>query len=1276
VKKKKMRDKKIMKKAVTLLLVLLMIGSLCGVTAVADETADLTDPPEGKVPSVEVTEVEQAVPVFREGEDEPLPRPNHPPIDQIPPMPMPQDTDELPASEGPGLGTLYNAVTGETIVSPVDETALLGGFQQGGSYSGADGGGGIEELPMTFNNMYKITNTGASPWRMNAKLVMRFEDAGGNDHWYVCSGTMRDAETALTAGHCVYDRSHGYGWAKEIWVYPGWDGDEESDNAENYGRGHGTYFGSWTGWTQNGDWNYDVGIIGVTRAVGMLTGWYGWAYGGSCDWHKSQTYNNPSYPAEPCGEPGLHNGRDMYYWYGHFDSCPSWNRLQIDTSGGCYNAGWGGMSGSGAYYIDGGNRYVHAFASTSDRSTYARYSRQWESWVNWNNNVFIPNVRGSAFDLQALDVNAEPETIKQGGSTTLLNHLAANPTDGSASGTWTVRVYLSTNDYISSGDTLLSTQYYTWNFNPMSSVRVNMAMVTIPYNTPQGDYWIGVIYDPATDGNSANNDASGWDAVPIHVIKETTPPPAPVISSSTHPNENVWYSNNDPTFTWTTPSDPSGIACYSYTIDHSSSTTPDTTCDTTGNSKSYTNLGDGIWYFHVRAKDNAGNWGPADHYRVKIDTTLPSAAISINSGATYTTTTSVTLSLTNSDSGSGVDKCRYKNSGGSWTGWQTCTATKAWALTTGDGTKRVYYEVKDKAGNVKQVSDTIILDTTDPSASISINSGATCTNTRSVTLSLTYSDGLSGVDKCRYKNSGGSWTSWQTCTPTKTWTLTTGDGTKTVYYQVRDRAGNIRQVYDSIRLDTTPPPAPVISSSTHPNENNWYCNRNPTFTWTTPYDLCGIACYSYTLDHSPTTTPDKICDTTGNSKSYSGLAHGTWYFHVRAKDNAGNWGSADHYRVMIENCDDRDGCYTYGNGCEDRDYYCDGSVCKYTVSNRHTDYYDDWVYYCSGDTVRKHRLFHDFYCGGEACTDHTSWEDDQLVEDCNDHDDWYDTGDTRWIDDPANECKEKEQKKQEYRDYTCSGGACTYSVTNTQWIDTGNVRNKPDGTVCGCTANNTLKECYGGTCTDTGICNSTYCAADAACDGKNPGDDCNGDRKCNATCKCVLTENSDLEITGTWICWPDNCTICYNVTNTGNGTASAGHNTMLYVDGLEVEHDPVPVALASGDGYIGCFNYVWTYTPPNDNITVCADFNNTVDESNETNNCLNETWKCGDVDMDRDVDFLGDVRGVARYYMNGEPIKCPWAGDVDCDGDIDFLGDARGISRHYMYGEALDCCCN
>jgi len=531
-KREKMSQKT--QKATFKVLISLVIFFFTFALAMADNAVaeELTGPPEGKVPSVEAEEVEEGVPLFQEGEDKPLPRPTHPPIHQIPPMPMPA---EPPQGRGmplePGVGIIHDLKTGKTITVPnnltIPNDTLM--QDQGGGYSGADGGGGIENLLTSFGTMIRIESVEDFPWRMNVKLVMRF----GSD-WYVCSGTMRDAEVILTAGHCVYDYD-GEGWADEIYVYPAYDGDTFPIGA--YGYGYASRLGSWTGWTEHGDLNYDIGVIEIQRAVGMLTGWFGWTYGGSCDWHLSTYYYNASYPRECCNPPSctLHNGKDMYFWSGYWYSCPTWNRLRLDTTPGCFTAAWGGMSGSGAYYIDNGNRYVHAVASTSDRAYWAEYTRQWEDWVNWCNNTFIPDARGSAFDLQALDVNAQPESIEQGGSTTLLNHLATNPTNGSKSGTWYFNVYLSTNDNISTSDTLLSTQYYSWNFGAMNSVRVNMVPVTIPYNTPPGDYWIGVIYDAATDGNYDNNDTDGWDAVPIHVTAETTPPNPDPMTWATEP---------------------------------------------------------------------------------------------------------------------------------------------------------------------------------------------------------------------------------------------------------------------------------------------------------------------------------------------------------------------------------------------------------------------------------------------------------------------------------------------------------------------------------------------------------------------------------------------------------------------------------------------------------------------------------------------------------------------------------------------------------------------
>jgi C1A family cysteine protease len=171
-------------------------------------------------------------------------------------------------------------------------------------------------------------------------------------------------------------------------------------------------------------------------------------------------------------------------------------------------------------------------------------------------------------------------------------------------------------------------------------------------------------------------------------------------------------------------------------------------------------------------------------------------------------------------------------------------------------------------------------------------------------------------------------------------------------------------------------------------------------------------------------------------------------------------------------------------------------------------------------------------------------------------------------------------------------------------------------------------------------------------------------------------EKPDLVITDKWMCWPDNCTICYNVTNIGDGTAPACHNTTLYVDGVEVAHDHAPVPLAPGESYIGWFDdYTWRYTPPSDDITVCADNNETIDELDEDNNCLTNMWMCGDVNCDGKV-TMSDVRKVFNRYLDPSyPLDLPWAADVNCDGKV-TMSDVRKVFNRYLdQGYELNCCC-
>ena len=185
-----------------------------------------------------------------------------------------------------------------------------------------------------------------------------------------------------------------------------------------------------------------------------------------------------------------------------------------------------------------------------------------------------------------------------------------------------------------------------------------------------------------------------------------------------------------------------------------------------------------------------------------------------------------------------------------------------------------------------------------------------------------------------------------------------------------------------------------------------------------------------------------------------------------------------------------------------------------------------------------------------------------------------------------------------------------------------------------------------------------------------------------SVCIAILTlesepeELSDLVISDKWLCGPDNCMICYNVTNTGDGTAHACHNTALYVDDEEVAQDHVPEDLAPGESYTGCFDdYSWQYMPPSDNITICADNSETLDELHEDNNCLSDIWMCGDVNCDGKV-TMSDVRKVFNRYLDPNyPLDLPWAADVNCDSKV-TMSDVRKVFNRYLDpGYGLNCCC-
>src|SRR6478672_9090920 len=96
-----------------------------------------------------------------------------------------------------------------------------------------------------------------------------------------------------------------------------------------------------------------------------------------------------------------------------------------------------------------------------------------------------------------------------------------------------------------------------------------------------------------------------------------------------------------------------------------------------------------------------------------------------------------------------------------------------------------------------------------PSGSVVVDGGATATDTSAVTLALAASDPAdfsTGLASMRFSNDGTNWSAFQPYATSAAWTLSTGDGTKTVFVQYADGIGNLSNPSsDTILLDTTAP---------------------------------------------------------------------------------------------------------------------------------------------------------------------------------------------------------------------------------------------------------------------------------------------------------------------------------------------------------------------------------------------------------------------------------------------------------------------------------------
>ncbi|MBI4358245.1 MAG: hypothetical protein HY584_03005, partial [Candidatus Omnitrophica bacterium] len=232
------------------------------------------------------------------------------------------------------------------------------------------------------------------------------------------------------------------------------------------------------------------------------------------------------------------------------------------------------------------------------------------------------------------------------------------------------------------------------------------------------------------------------------------------------------------------------------------------------------------------------------------------------------------------------DKMRISVDGGiTWgSGWIDYISNPQVTLTGSDGLKAVRVEFQDKASNLSSglISDTITLDTTLPTGTITIAGGSDFTKTALVQLTLTQAE--VNPDKMRISVDGGiTWGSgWIDYISNPQVTLTGSDGLKAVRVEFRDKAQNVSTalIADTITLDTTPPEGTVTI-----NDNAQYTKTtsiNLTLTYTEANGIQEM-CFSESA-----AGPWNVCSGYSDTSPFT-LSSGdnTKTVYVRLKDQAG-----------------------------------------------------------------------------------------------------------------------------------------------------------------------------------------------------------------------------------------------------------------------------------------------------------------------------------------------------------------------------------------------------
>lgn len=228
-----------------------------------------------------------------------------------------------------------------------------------------------------------------------------------------------------------------------------------------------------------------------------------------------------------------------------------------------------------------------------------------------------------------------------------------------------------------------------------------------------------------------------------------------------------------------------------------------------------------------QGRDSAGDWeifvaqpdleppvteifSPADGAFLSVSPAVISGQATDNIG--------VTLVQVSIDASGWQEAVIDSGAGTPWATWHY-----DWSLPLEDGSPghSICARAFDYSGNARTSAliPTVYVDRVSPViSSFQIDNGAAQTDSTTVTLTNTVTDG-SPLMRTRFSNDGATWSAWEPYAATKSWTLTSGLGMKTVWCSFEDVHGHVAGdglVSDTIELvSTLPPPTnhpPVVDA--------------------------------------------------------------------------------------------------------------------------------------------------------------------------------------------------------------------------------------------------------------------------------------------------------------------------------------------------------------------------------------------------------------------------------------------------------------------------------